>query len=251
MKSRVKKGIAVAAALAAWSGIGFSGEMSRHSPVLVELFTSEGCSSCPPADALLEKLDRANNQDDPVVIVLSEHVDYWDHDGWRDPYSSAAFSLRQDGYAQRFHLNEVYTPEMVVDGAAEFVGSDSRTAASRIAAAARAEKMPVKITALGAGRVRVEAGPTGNGTFDVMLALAANEANSNVLGGENGGRRLHHVAVVRGITTIGELHAGQTFAKDVPLKPTSAAGQTLRVIAWVQERGQGRIAGSAMLKIAQ
>lgn len=95
------------------------------SPVLVELFTSEGCSSCPPADHLLAQLD-------PSAIVLSEHVDYWDHQGWKDRFSSHAFTERQENYARRFRLDGPYTPEMVVDGAAEFVGSDSQRAVEEI-----------------------------------------------------------------------------------------------------------------------
>ena len=213
-----------------------STEPIHRQPVLLELFTSEGCSSCPPADALLEKLDSSD------VIVLSEHVDYWNHIGWRDPYSSAQFSQRQEAYSHPFRTS-VYTPQVVIDGSAEAVGNDGRLVASKIDAAARVEKVPIRITAVGTDRIRIDVDASAT-AGDVVVALASNETLSSVTSGENGGRKLHHVAVVRSLNSIGETHRGVAFSKEIPIKQDSS----MRVIAFVQSRGQGRVLGSVVLK---
>src|SRR3954454_12206968 len=116
-----------------------SGADSSRAPVLIELFTSEGCSSCPPADRLLETLDSQ-------AIVLSEHVDYWDRLGWRDPYSSHANTLRQETYARMFGNQGPYTPQMVIDGTTEFVGNDARRANEELARARSREKIGVHLS---------------------------------------------------------------------------------------------------------
>src|SRR5262249_24150999 len=115
-------------------------------PVLVELFTSEGCSSCPPADQLLTSLAEKQPVSGAQIVTLSEHVDYWNRLGWTDPYSSAALSKRQNDYAEQFGGDSVYTPEMVVDGASQFVGSDDYAARDAIENAIKSPKASVQLT---------------------------------------------------------------------------------------------------------
>jgi hypothetical protein len=214
-------------------------------PVLVELFTSEGCSSCPPADALLAKLDRSQPVPGAEIVVLEEHVDYWNHDGWTDPFSSAEFSRRQERYAEQFGIPAPYTPQMVVDGAGQLLGSDGRGALSAIGSAARAEKLTVRVLRTPGG-IRVEVDP-GRHSGEVYLALAQNAASSEVLRGENQGRSLQHVAIVRRLSQIGSVKSRAGFAKDVPL---SAAESEYRVIAFVQDSGPGHVWGAALLNVA-
>src|SRR5262249_50536347 len=145
-------------------------------PVLVELFTSEGCSSCPPADKVLESLD-------PSAIVLSEHVDYWAHLGWRDPFSPRATTLRQEAYARQFATQGPYTPEMVIDGAVEFNGSDGPRALEEIARSAKREKVDVRLTRAD-GALKIETGAVGR-SFDIMLALAEDATTSHESAGED------------------------------------------------------------------
>jgi hypothetical protein len=225
-----------------------------RTPVLVELFTSEGCSSCPPADVFLQRLDRQ-----PVageeMIVLSEHVDYWNHIGWTDPYSARFYSDRQNAYAKRLGLDSVYTPQMVVDGTSEFVGSDASLADRAFGEALRRPKLAlrladVRVTA-NTLQAHLETGPLqaslGLREADVYVALALNRAESHVAHGENAGRTLVHTAVVKSIVKIGTFRQGQTFAQDVQLKLDAGTDSSnLRLVAFVQEAGQGRVIGAAV-----
>src|SRR5580692_3728149 len=117
-----------------------------RTPVLVELFTSEGCSSCPPADALLSKLEEVQPVTGAEIIGLEEHVDYWNHDGWEDLYSSSEWTLRQQEYVARFKGKSPFTPQMIVDGQREFTGNNSREAIDAIQEASHRAKTQVSIT---------------------------------------------------------------------------------------------------------
>ncbi len=225
------------------------------SPILVELFTSEGCSSCPPADALLSKLDRGS-QPGAQLVVLSEHVDYWNDLGWKDPYSSHFYSQRQSAYADRFRSGSVYTPQMIVDGTIEFVGGSSRSAQKAFAKAAGSPKVAIRLSDVTQPQANVLQAhletdslsePVGSPEADIYVAVALNHAQSQVDNGENGGRRLEHVAVVQSLTKVGELRQGQTFAQDVRLKIASGIDPgNLRLIAFLQEPHQGKVVGATM-----
>lgn len=225
------------------------------SPVLVELFTSEGCSSCPPADALLQQLDRTQPVPGAHLIVLSEHVDYWNHLGWADPYSSRFFSDRQSTYSDRFGLSSVYTPQMVVDGTTQFVGNDSRSANQAVTKALAQRKVSVRITGISVDASKILRAHIDTDALpealkadkaDLYLVVALNHAESQVVRGENDGRRLSHVDVVESLTKIGRMQPGEAFSQDVQVKlPSKADPANLRVIAFIQQAGQRRVLGAA------
>jgi hypothetical protein len=229
-----------------------------RTPVLVELFTSEGCSSCPPADRFLQTLDGQPIQG-AEIIVLSEHVDYWNHIGWKDPYSASFYSQRQSAYANRFGLDSIYTPQMVVDGTSEFVGSNSGLADKAFRKALGVPKLPVRLSSISADasntlHAHLETGALdasfGSREADVYVAVALNRAESQVSAGENAGHRLAHVSVVKSLTKVGALKQGQVLAQDVQLKLGPGSDSSgLRLIAFVQEPRQGRVLGAASMLV--
>jgi hypothetical protein len=218
--------------------------VSAESPVLVELFTSEGCSDCPPADILLARLESMQPVPGARVIALSEHVDYWDHQGWRDPFSSPQFTERQQEYSQLLHDHGPYTPQMVVDGAAGFVGSQSKEALYAIGQAARAPKSAMRITT-GDGKVAIQVDGVTRAA-DVLLAVTESNLLSNVARGENAGRKLTHTAVVRSLRVVGKARPGERFTAEVKLAPTRTwKPENLRVVAFLQDRSTRHIVGAA------
>jgi hypothetical protein len=231
---------------------GSGGDGSR-TPVLIELFTSEGCSDCPPADALLQELDRSQPIQGVDLIVLSEHVDYWDDDGWRDPYSSHAYSERQRAYADHLGLSSVYTPQMVVDGRFEVVGSDRKRAIVAIENATNAEKIPVRISSIRTG-VRVEVGELPSSiaatSADVLIATADESDESHVSRGENAGRTLRHVAVLRSITRIGNVSRSNGFSRDISVNVKNTSTGHLRIVVILQETAAGRVLGVGSARLS-
>jgi hypothetical protein len=237
----------IALAVAALSSGSFAATASKV-PIVVELFTSEGCSSCPPADALLRYLDNKQPVDGVQLIVMEEHVDYWDDEKWRDPFSSHEFTMRQTEYTQRLHVPEPYTPEMVVDGVYEFNGNDRARVAEGIEKADALPLTPVRIASLKVQNGKVSANIETDALAekaDVFVALAIDHAESQVEGGENAGHRLEHVAIVKSLTRLGKVNKGDSFSKGVSFRLHSLS-QAARLIAFVQEPGQRKILGAAM-----
>ncbi len=236
----------LAAALNAWQPADAAEHAVRQNddpgpvPVLVELFTSEGCSSCPPADALLHDLLTSQPVEGTLVIGLSEHVDYWNRLGWTDPFSDQSFSARQSAYAAAVRSGEVYTPQMVVDGAASFIGSDRTRALREIALAATRSKATIGLGWADAGRldVRLSGGHVKANT-PVWLAITENELTVSVRRGENANRTLTHDGVTRRLTQAGHTDRAGAFSKRLPvqLDATWKTGAT-RLTVFTQQAGE-------------
>ncbi|HVN92333.1 MAG TPA: DUF1223 domain-containing protein [Terracidiphilus sp.] len=224
-------------------------------PVLVELYTSEGCSSCPPADALLANLDSMQPIPGVQVIVLSEHVTYWDHEGWRDPYSLDEVTDRQKWYDDQFGLSEVYTPQAVVDGAVQVLGSDEQKLAQAISAAAAqpSEELAIDNPAwTGDGVIFViHHGDLTSGKSKQQLIgfLAEDETVTPVRSGENAGKTLRNVAVVRTIKDLNPAEEGAVTLK-LPGEDKRATGP-IRVVLIAVDKHNGRVMGATERTVAR
>jgi hypothetical protein len=201
-------------------------------------------------------------QDQPVagaeIIILEEHVDYWEGLGWHDRFSSHQFTARQNVYGTRFHLDSVYTPQMVVDGSEQFVGNDATKARQTIAHSTQPPKIDLRLSAISvdhghvSGTVSIATNSASSPRSDLFAALVDPQAETNVRGGENGGRTLHHAGVVRSLVRIGSV---QDLAGG-PLKftftaPSDAAPGKERVVVFAQKSGQGAVIGAAQAPTGQ
>jgi len=231
-------------------------------PVVVELFTSEGCSSCPPADAFLARLESQQPIPNTQIIALEEHVDYWNSDGWTDPFSSREWTLRQQDYAETLKDNP-YTPQLVVDGHAELVGSREALARQAIATASAQPKAHIALALAPSGKPGVVQAtisvdpPTGTQHSDkseVWLAVTESGLHSSVTAGENAGSDLHHASVVRAlrkITTI-DVNKAASYSGNTPVHlDPSWKPQNVHVVVFVQEKKSLQIVGAAAAAIQQ
>jgi hypothetical protein len=235
---------------------------TQRVPVIVELFTSEGCSSCPPADALLSRLETEQPIRSAEVIAIEEHVDYWDQQGWRDPFSSFEWTERQRTYAEVLRDHGVYTPEMVVDGNSGLVGSRGQESLQQIQEAASRNKVPVSVVINPSEKknhaeVRVGVGPIAEAQnarepAEVWLAVTESGLHSAVRGGENDGRDLYHGPVMRKLQKVGIAERGkeQAFTGTVNISLENQWNvRNLSVVAFVQEKRSRRILGAASTKL--
>ena len=230
--------------------------------VVVELFTSEGCSSCPPADELLARIGERQPITSVHLIAMEEHVDYWNEQGWNDRFSSSEMTERQRRYASVLKNGNPYTPQMVVDGTLEFVGSHGQQAQESIVAESRRIKTPVALEESGTSGKGQESfsvkigkleSPSKGDVPEVWMAITETGLHSAVTGGENAGHELRHAAIVRWFYKIGEAKdEGETsFAgtESVSLQ-RDWKRENLRAVALVQEKKSRRILGAAEMPIA-
>ena len=227
----------LALSLGLLAGLSPAAGFAAERPVVVELFTSQGCSSCPPANAYLNELSRSRRD----VLALAFHVTYWDRLGWKDPFSMAAATDRQSVYGRRFGDGS-YTPEIVVDGAASMVGSDRGEVGSAIENAKRQGRNAAAVNLTKNGeQVSIEVG-VGSGSGRILLIGFDHEHTTAIGRGENGGRTLTEANVVRSIRSI-----GQWSGAALRLNERFPEGQDVAILL---EAPDGRIIGAARLGLA-
>jgi hypothetical protein len=243
-------------AVAVLLGLSAPGAAPTPVPVLVELFTSEGCSSCPGADALLETLQREQTVAGAEVVPIGLHVDYFDHLGWKDPFSSSSFTARQQNYSRVFGADSMYTPQMVVDGRAAVVGNDGDVVRRAIGSAALQPHLPVRVTAReAAGHVRLTitlpATPADAEPIQLVAALTEDGLTSIVKRGENSGRTLHHVAVARSVQILESLTGAASVIEKQLSVGRSWRLDAAKVAVWLQGSKSRHVYGAATSPISR
>jgi hypothetical protein len=228
----------------AFGGFG-EAQTATRVPVLAELFTSEGCNSCPPADRLLEEFLQEQPIEGVYVVPLSEHVTYWDHQGWKDPFGAQQFTARQQQYGLRFNIDSIYTPQLVIDGTNEYVGSDRRSIERALRSAGRQVKPALKVSGTESnGTLTVVASGPALATEDdaeLWVALTEDGLVVDVKRGENANKTLKHSGVVRVLRSAGDAkHAtAVTFTVDPAWRRDH-----LRIVGFVQSRKNKKILGA-------
>jgi hypothetical protein len=227
--------------------------------VVVELFTSEGCSSCPPADALLKEVSEQEKVKGVQIVALEEHVDYWNHLGWKDPYSAAEFSQRQNDYARVFGSDGVYTPQMIVDGQSELVGSRSQAAREAIEKAANQPKVELVLdggSSSSPGKPVLEVqikslgGVSPHGETELWVAVTEKGLQTDVNAGENSGETLKHAAVVRSLRKIDTLRDPAGYQRQIQLVIDPGwKKQNLTAVVFLAEKSSYKIIGAAVTPI--
>jgi hypothetical protein len=244
-------GIGLTAVNRAPSAFASGGE--QH-PVVIELFTSEGCSSCPAADAFLKRLDDAGRVNDVDIIAIEEHVDYWDRLGWRDPFSSHQWTERQESYSRSLGHEGIYTPQLIVDGKGELRAGSSRDVQQEIVDASRAAEAKLQLSVTESSErsavfsMTMENFPPEARKPQLLLAVTERGLSSNVLGGENEGRNLAHAAVLRSLSRVKFSPANSgtaTQAKTTISLDLSWKRENLRFVAILQDSKTLHILGAA------
>jgi len=225
---------------------------SPTSVVILELFTSEGCSSCPPADRLLRQVHLKQTGGGQLIVGISEHVTYWNNLGWKDPYSAQVFTHRQSFYAARLSPEGPYTPQMIVNGRDQFVGGDGSALDRALQSDARRPHTDLHIVSSTISKDGIDATFSFSGQakepLDLIAVVTDDADRSNVLRGENSGRLLEHVSVARTLVKVatisGETEKSIHLAVPDDLKSKSGSGHHL--VLFVQEPHQGAIVGAAV-----
>lgn len=215
-------------------------------PVLIELFTSEGCSDCPPADRLLEELDTKQFVPGAEAIVLSEHVTYWNRLGWRDPFSLDEADERQRIYGERFNLESVYTPQAVIDGSVQLVGNNAADLANAVEHAASSQKTALAIADVHweNGAVTFAARGAADSGSRLFAVVAADGTSPKIVRGENAGRTLHHVAVVRSIKEFSASALdGRALRISTGNLSQNESTARLRLVVFLVDRKTGHVHG--------